>query len=287
MKKLISIVIVTYNSQKYIENCLNTLFQFNDIGKCLEVIIVDNSSQEISNKMFDFIRTNYKQDIKLIHNYKNGGYGQGNNLGITHASGDIIGIMNPDIVHTQSLFLDVLEKFKNNSNLGMLGYKQLGGKNISFYFRPEHQKPLLSPMLMKLYNKINCFKVQTMHLSGAYFFTPKSIFEKIGQFDEEFFLYCEESDVTLRLMNKNYEIQWEPKKSYLHDIDDRVGNSAKSLDCLMQSIQYYCKKFSFDFNSVLNAYTKDLMIKGKIYSLMGKNTILLNEQKEILKQFKN
>jgi GT2 family glycosyltransferase len=179
----ISIIIVTYNSKKYIDNCLKSLYEYNDIGDELEVIIVDNSPKDINNEMFSYIKETYKYPIKLIHNEKNGGYGQGNNIGIEAASGDIIAIMNPDIIHTESLFKQVISEFKNNNKLGMLGYKQLGGKEISFYIRQEFQKPIVTTLLTKLYNKINYFSKDRMYLSGAYFFTLKNNFKKIDLFD--------------------------------------------------------------------------------------------------------
>jgi Predicted glycosyltransferases len=142
--KSLSIIIVTYNSQDLIEKCLSHLFLHNDIGDELQVIIVDNSNVNVSKEMFDFVETKFPERILLIKNDKNGGYGQGNNLGISHAEGKYIAIMNPDITMTEPLFKNVLEKFENNNKLGMLAYKQYGGFDLSFYIRQEFTFPLIT-----------------------------------------------------------------------------------------------------------------------------------------------
>lgn len=281
----ISIIIVTYNSKKYIDNCLKSLYEYNDIGDELEVIIVDNSPKDINNEMFSYIKETYKYPIKLIHNEKNGGYGQGNNIGIEAASGDIIAIMNPDIIHTESLFKQVISEFKNNNKLGMLGYKQLGGKEISFYIRQEFQKPIVTTLLTKLYNKINYFSKDRMYLSGAYFFTLKNNFKKIDLFDENIFLYCEESDITQRFLKNNFDIKYDYNKSYIHDIDGRDDTSINTLLWLLDSTKYYCNKYGFSFENFSINYIKELSFKSKVLRLLGKNVDSIEKQIKYLKNY--
>lgn len=282
----ISIIIVTYNSQKYIDNCLRSLYNFNDIGDELEVIIVDNSSFEICDSMFSYIKANFKQDIKLIHNEKNGGYGQGNNIGVEIAKGEIIAIMNPDIIHTESLFIKVLSLFTNNQKLGMLGFKQLGGKELSFYIRQEFQKPIITSFLIKMYNKFNWFTAGKMYLSGAYFFTSKDVFRRIGLFDENIFLYCEESDVTQRLNRYNFEIKFEASKSYIHDIDGRDDTSLQTLYWLLASTKYYCEKYSFSFSKFQANCRKELLFKKRIFKIIGRDFKAVEKQINYLDEYK-
>ena len=132
MKK-ISIIIVTYNSQLYIKKCLDSIFENNDVGESLEVIVVDNSTEEIASQLLEIIQEYYPNRVKFIKNDRNGGYGQGNNLGIQQASGKYIAIMNPDITMTESLFNYTIEHLERNSETGIIGYKQRGGLDLSFY----------------------------------------------------------------------------------------------------------------------------------------------------------
>ena len=98
MHKRVSVIIVTYNSEKHIYDCLSSIYRYNDIGDLLEVIIVDNNSCN-KDLMFESINRLYPQ-TKLIDNPKNGGYGQGNNMGVKNSLGDIILIMNPKLFFT-------------------------------------------------------------------------------------------------------------------------------------------------------------------------------------------
>ena len=95
MKEL-SVVIVTYNSEPDIYGCLDALFAHNDIGDALEIIVVDNNSRDFTH-MRDEIARLYGEKVIVLSNSKNGGYGQGNNIGIRHATSPVIMIMNPDV----------------------------------------------------------------------------------------------------------------------------------------------------------------------------------------------
>ena len=74
MKKL-SLIILTYNSEKDIYDCLDSVYKYNDIGDYLEIIVVDNNSDNYI-QMKKNIKTQYP-DVQIIANHKNGGYGQG------------------------------------------------------------------------------------------------------------------------------------------------------------------------------------------------------------------
>ena len=111
MKKL-SLIILTYNSEKDIYDCLQSVYQYNDIGVCLEIIVVDNNSDNYI-QMRHKINTQYP-DVIILSNTQNGGYGQGNNIGIMAATSPIVAIMNPDIRLIMPIFQEMLNAFENN-----------------------------------------------------------------------------------------------------------------------------------------------------------------------------
>ena len=104
----LSVIILTHNSENDIYQCLESVYQHNDIGKELEVIIVDNQSTNFAS-MRDGIVQRYPQVI-ITQNTHNGGYGQGNNVGIRMAQAPIIAIMNPDVRITHPIFKEMLQK---------------------------------------------------------------------------------------------------------------------------------------------------------------------------------
>ena len=104
MKK-VSIIIVTYNSEKDIYDCVDSIQSHTDIPKKeIELIIVDNCSRE-PEPMFVRLKQQWGEDIILIENTQNGGYGQGNNVGIRRATAPVILIMNPDVRLLEPFFL--------------------------------------------------------------------------------------------------------------------------------------------------------------------------------------
>ncbi|MEC5166458.1 GT2 family glycosyltransferase [Flavobacterium sp. PL11] len=276
--KLLSVIIVTYNSQNLIEKCLDNLILYNDLNEDLEIIIVDNSDFENNAILFDLIKIKYPKDIILIKNDRNGGYGQGNNIGIKEAKGKYIAIMNPDITMTEPLFRDAISKFLNNPNLSLIGYKQIGGSDLSFYINPENFIPILDSLMTIFFNKINYFNNKYMFLSGAYFFTTSEAFKAINYFDENLFLYCEEPDITRRILTIKQDIIFENKKSYIHEIDDRKLMTDNSFRNLMQSTNYYLKKFSFSRTIYFKRKRIELKIKKFIFSILGnkKNVEIIN-----------
>lgn len=267
---MISIIIVTYNSLGFIKECLDSAL--NSLENIVsEIIIVDNSPLNIAKEMESFLLSNYKDDVKYIHNSKNLGYGYGNNIGIRESKGDIICIMNPDIVIThKKIFEDAIAQFHKDVNLGMLGYKQLGGKNLSFYFRQEFFLPVFSAVMLKLANFLNIFNSRYMYLSGALFFTKKDVFKSIGDFDESFFLYNEESDITKRFLMKGYTVKYMKRISYLHNIGDRGESSYDTFKLIIDSAIKYLEKYKFNQRRFLIKLSIELRIKYLLSIIMKK-----------------
>ncbi len=123
MKRL-SIIIVTYNSEKDIYDCINSIRQWTDIPtEALELIVVDNNSRD-TDAMFAQLRELYGNDVVLIKNTRNGGYGQGNNMGIRQATAPVILIMNPDVRLMEPVFQTALNAFDQWKDLSIYGMKQ-------------------------------------------------------------------------------------------------------------------------------------------------------------------
>ena len=118
----LSVIIVTYNSEKDIFDCLQSLYANNNLNEGeLEVIVVDNNSAQ-HEEMFAKIHSLY-QNVRTIKNNQNGGYGQGNNVGIRQAKAPIILIMNPDVRLTTPCFQKVTRAFEQDDRLSMYGMR--------------------------------------------------------------------------------------------------------------------------------------------------------------------
>lgn len=200
MNKLISVVIVTYNSENHIYDCLDTLYKYNDIGDALEVLIVDNCSNEFE-KMQTKIQQKFGEKVIIIKNTRNGGYGQGNNVGIKKATAPFIMIMNPDVRICKPVFKSVYDIFLSDQNIVQVGLKQLiPGCKKGYSFSWESTiLPYISLPLISVTKCLDLYFPKYMYFAGSCFFLKKSSFEQVGMFDENIFLYHEEEDIHIRL----------------------------------------------------------------------------------------
>ena len=225
MKKL-SIIIVTYNSEKDIYECLDTIYSHCDIPiKELEVIIVDNNSTDCDT-MFNKLKTLWGEDIILIKNSSNGGYGQGNNVGIRQCSAPVVLIMNPDVRLVCPIFRKAINLFSKNKNMCILGMKQwltLEEPSNNSFTCTYRMNGYLSTILSALCTRLDFYIAKYMHFSGSCFFINKAMFEAVGLFDENVFLYGEEDDIHYRLMHrfKDCKMKYDKSLRYLHLTKER------------------------------------------------------------------
>ncbi len=227
MKRL-SIIIVTYNSETDIYDCLQSIRQYSDIPmEDLEIIIVDNNSNA-ADEMFANIRNRFGDDILLIKNNRNGGYGQGNNIGIRNASAPLILIMNPDVRLMEPIFKTITEKFDKDDKLYMYGLKQMFSQTIeshrSFSFT-NMMNGYLWVLLTGLFNRLDIYWPRYQYLQGSCFVVKRSAIESVGMFDEDFFLYGEEDDLHYKLKKKyGQHIYYNKRLHYIHLVEQRPLN---------------------------------------------------------------
>jgi len=241
MKRL-SIIIVTYHSEKDIYDCLASVWRFNDLlnGE-LEVIVVDNSPE--CEPMFTKLKQLYSNSIVLIHNTHNGGYGQGNNIGIRRATAPVIMIMNPDVRLCEPVLQHGVEQFRNNENMVLYGFTQRHadgslGRSTS-WLSTIH--PYIAEPLRFVTGKLNLFFPKYMYVTGACFFLRKTAFEQVGLFDEHIFMYGEEEDIHDRLLTiVGATIGYARHLSYLHLHDEPKDFKMETHDWMESNFETLC-----------------------------------------------
>ncbi|HEX9912785.1 MAG TPA: glycosyltransferase family 2 protein [candidate division Zixibacteria bacterium] len=113
---LLSIIIVTWNSEEFIKSCLESVFN-SKVSSDFETIVIDNASRDRTVKTIQ----EFFPQVKLISNHKNSGYARGNNQGIEIARGKYILLLNPDVEMKENclqLMLDFIEKHTDIDGLG-------------------------------------------------------------------------------------------------------------------------------------------------------------------------
>lgn len=220
---MLSVVILTYNSQKHIQACLDSVFCQNAQG--IEVVIVDNAS---SDKTLEIIRR-YSPRVKLIENSKNLGASKARNQGVEHSSGDWILSLDSDVV----LKGDFFEKFASTqkgfpNDIGMVQPNVLNADGKTLYsqgiylsaFRRFHDLNRGKPK-----EGGDPVRKKIIGPCSAAAFYRRSMLDKLkertGYFDERFFFLVEDVDLAWRAQRAGWKVLFNPQMECFH-----AGNSS-------------------------------------------------------------
>jgi GT2 family glycosyltransferase len=170
--------------------------------------------------MFGNLSHTYGDEIVLIHNTHNGGYGQGNNVGIRRASAPVVLVMNPDVRLSEPIFKIAVEAFEEDQKLCMYGMRQMLSEKVKSPISFDCSRRMngyIIPVLTALGNKLNCYLSRWMYFQGSCFFVRKDMFMEVGLFDEDIFMYGEEDDIHWRLSTRfGTHFRFNPRLSYIH-----------------------------------------------------------------------
>lgn len=197
----VSAIIVNYRSSEHAICCISTLLQQRNVK--LEIIVVDNCSNDDSVLK---IRAAYPDQVYLIENQRNDGFGKANNLAASQASGDYILIINPDIkLLKPDDLLQMVTMMEENPTIGMLGpniIESRRNKRVSPKLHYTKQSELKSTLWLK------SLPGKYAWLLGACLLFRRDVYQEIKGFDEEFFLYGEDTDIGLRVRKAGFIIGW-------------------------------------------------------------------------------
>lgn len=224
----LSVIIVSYKVPYFLEQTLRSV-QKAAQRVDTEIIVVDNNSRD---KSVDIVR-NIFPEVKLIANTQNTGFATANNQGIHIATGKYILFLNPDTVVREDTFEKIVHFMETHPDAGGLGVKMIEGTGT---FLPESKRGFPSPEvafykafgLSKLFPKSPRFnryhlgyldKDQTHEidvLSGAFMLMPRAVLEEIGYWDEAFFMYGEDIDLSYRIKKAGYKNYYYPDTTIIH-----------------------------------------------------------------------
>lgn len=204
----VSIIIVNYNTLKMTCECINSIFAKTQ-GIEFEVILIDNASKDGSKEFFE------RDDrIKYIYNEENLGFGKANNIGIKHAQGEYLFLLNSDTLFLNNVLLFFLEQEQKLGGNSVLGTWLLNAdhKVTHSYGRFPCIKSELNIALRVYFDRLPLYKgisrfseIQSTsnmpvdYIVGADLFVPRCVIERTGDFDENFFMYYEETDLQRRM----------------------------------------------------------------------------------------
>lgn len=238
----ISIIIPNYNGQELLER--NLPLVVDSLGSFIdqtEIIIIDDGSTDesveyIKNQKFPLrpdlvgatggqaklksclsVSRNTEQKLKILENKKNYGFGYSCNRGVKEARGEIMVLLNNDVI-PQKGFLSFLLPHFNDDSVFAVGCKELNGEERGRGVGIFKQGFLVHQ------RADNQNKKTTLWVSGGSGAFKKSIFEKLGGFDEIYKpFYWEDIDLSYRALKSGYRVLFEPKSIIHHRHETTIG----------------------------------------------------------------
>jgi hypothetical protein len=210
----LSIIIVNWNSLAYLRVCLTSLYRaMSDLQ--YEIVVIDNASEENCRAILQEYPL-----VRLIQARNNIGFARANNLGYAQSSGDIVLFLNPDTEVKGDDLTRLIRYLKANPNLGAAGPCLLNTDgsvqtscvqalptvwnqflDCDFLRRrfPAAGMWGLAPLLEK-------DKPEAEVISGACMAVKREVFETVGGFSEEYFMYADDLDLSYRIHEAGYKI---------------------------------------------------------------------------------
>ncbi|OGH10406.1 MAG: hypothetical protein A2857_05285 [Candidatus Levybacteria bacterium RIFCSPHIGHO2_01_FULL_36_15] len=243
----IAIVILDFNGEKDTLDCLGSIENLKKEDNELFVVVVDNASKEkFSIGSFQFT----KGKLKIIRSEISLGFSGGNNIGIKHAlkeGATHIVILNNDTTVSKNFIDELLKTIDSSDNIGIVSPKIYFSKGFE-YHKSRYKKEDLGKVIwyaggiMDWSNLIGHHKgvdevdhdqfekiEETEFASGCCMMIKRDVLEKVGLFNEKYFLYYEDNDLCQRVKKIGYKIVFAPKSVIWHKNAGSSGGSGSSL----------------------------------------------------------
>lgn len=224
----LSVIIVNYNVRYFLAHCLASVYSAIQ-GMEAEVIVVDNCSCDGS---LDYLEEKFPQ-VQFIANTVNTGFAKANNLALSRAKGTFVLYLNPDTLVSENAIKSCLAFFESNSTVGALGVKMVDGSGI---FLPESKRAFPSPLVSfyklsglsalfpasRRFGKyaLGYLNENLVHevevLAGAFLMARTSLLHNSKGFDERYFMYGEDIDLSYCLQQMGYKNYYLGNVSIIH-----------------------------------------------------------------------
>lgn len=216
----LSVVIVNYNTKNLLQKCLRSVFA-SKTKYNFEVLVSDNGSRDGSQEM---IRQNFAK-VKLIENNVNLGFSKGNNVALREASGKYLLLLNSDTEVRADTFEKSVKRMEQDDKIGILGCKiLLPNGELDKACRRKFPNPRNSFLRLFGLKKFSDYNItgpingeqEVDAVMGAYLIIRKTVTDKIGFLDEDYFMYGEDLDWCWRAKHAGYKVLYYPSPEITH-----------------------------------------------------------------------
>ncbi len=245
--KNIYISILNFNSRENTIKCLKSLKELDVNDYKINVLLIDNGSEEKLNLKEDFISP---IPLKIIENKENLGFAGGHNVGLRFAFGnnaDYALVLNNDATLKKNALLEMLKAAESDKRIGIVVPKIYFAKGFE-YHKKRYKENELGKVFWYAGGEVDWKNVigfhrgvdevdkgqyekreETNYATGCCMLISREVLEKVGLFDENYFLYYEDGDLSQRVKKKGFKIIYEPKAICIHENAGSGGGSGSAL----------------------------------------------------------
>ncbi|MCH4155339.1 MAG: glycosyltransferase family 2 protein, partial [Muribaculaceae bacterium] len=256
----VSVVIVNYRVKYFLEQTLRSVSEALE-GIPSEILVIDNNSGDDS---IAYCRQLFTE-VHFIENTENVGFARANNQGISVAKGDFILILNPDTIVCHRNIDDCLEWMQSHPDCGGIGVRML---NASGIFLPESKRSFPTPWVSfcKIFGLSALFPTSKRFaryhlryldehephtidiLAGAFMFIRGDLLNQIGGFDQDFFMYGEDIDLSYRLIQAGFRNYYLPSTIIHYKGESTRKNSMRYVRVFYEAMLIFYRKHFPDYS---------------------------------------
>lgn len=215
----LSVIILNYNVRYFLELCIKSVqAAITEIDA--EIIVIDNNSSDDSCAMVKELFPN----VRLLENKDNVGFSRANNQGVAIAKGGYVCILNPDTVVAEDTFYQLINFSDSTKNVGIVSCKLIDGAGR---FLPESKRnvPTRLVAIKKLIGFSKGYYVSNINKNelgkapvfvGAFMLLKRKLYEEVGGFDERYFMYGEDIDLSYSMLKAGYDNYYYGKTTVVH-----------------------------------------------------------------------
>jgi len=278
---ILSIIIVNYNVKFFLEQCLCSVeksLQASSFSGTAEVFVVDNHSTDSS---VEYLLPKFPE-VQFLPNSENIGFSRANNQALEKAKGKYILFLNPDTILAEDSLEKSVAFMESTPGAGAAGVRMVDGQGI---FLKESKRGFPSPWaafckltgLTALFPRSSFFaKYYLGHLpegqthpapvlSGAFFLTTRKVLERTGGFDERFFLYGEDIDLSYRIEKAGYTNYYIAETTIVHFKGESTRKDTRYVKMFYKAMSQFRRKY---FKKELSALF-NILVEGGIWIRAG------------------
>lgn len=266
MPNSVSLIIVNYNAGNFLEACVSSA-----INQVDDLVVVDNASTDASLAKLEATFPN-ENKLRVIRNQRNLGFAAACNIGVDSSAGSYLFFLNPDCVLEKNSVQRLFQTLEDYPKAGMVGgllvdpdgTEQGGGRRaIPTPWRSFVRAFGLSRFANRwprLFFDFHLHKqplptepIEVEAVSGACMLVRRSAMDDVGQWDEGYFLHCEDLDFSMSLRRKGWKIMFVPNARIVHD----KGGCSRSRPIFVEwhkhhgMVRFYHKFFRHQYPGVL------------------------------------